>query len=537
MKYNTLRISGFVLVATLLLFAGCTPKPTKKMAKKTTKQWDNTIPGSFSQQVSMKLDSSKVDSFFAHYPDLQTYAPQVKTFYQARQYAYAWFEKGQIIEQANNLANRVMNLENDGVYKSIPYQKGLDSLLHGEGVKNAPKPNLDLELMLTAQYFAFAQMVYQGVGQDISKASGWNVPRKKVNYEQFLDSLVKSPAHQANEPVYRQYELLKGFLKKYRHLENTDAWEAISTKKLKQGDSTAAVLLLKKRLYKLEDYTGDTTSTIFNDSLGLAVKQFQQRNGLTATGTADATTLTVLNTPLKKLITKILVNMERSRWLPVSISGHYLAVNIPEFQLHVYNADSLLWSCNVVVGKTTNPTTIFSGQVKYVVFSPYWNVPPSIVKNEILTGIKRNPGYLSAHNMEITGKENGLPVVRQKPGGTNSLGLVKFLFPNSYNIYLHDTPSKSLFGETSRAFSHGCIRVGKPAKLASFLLADSTKWNSDKINAAMHAGKEQYVTLKNKVPVFLAYFTTFTDRGNKLNFRKDIYQLDDRLAETLIAKK
>ena len=139
--------------------------------------------------------------------------------------------------------------------------------------------------------------------------------------------------------------------------------------------------------------------------------------------------------------------------------------------------------------------------------------------------------------MEITGYSGGLPIVRQKPGKNNSLGQVKFLFPNSYNIYLHDTPSKSLFGETSRAFSHGCIRVVEPAKLANFLLPDTIKWGPANIRKAMHSGKEQYVTLKNKVPVFIAYFTAFTDRDNKLNFRKDIYQLDGRLAATLIAAK
>jgi murein L,D-transpeptidase YcbB/YkuD len=535
MKYTCYRAIAFATLIIVVFLSACRHDVKKKAVKKAKVQWDKTIPGSFSQQVVMKIDSSQVDSFFVHYPELKNYATQVKNFYRTRKFAYAWFEKGQIIEQANNLANRVMNLENDGVYRPIPYKSGLDSLLHGQSVKNkAASPNLNLEMMLTAQYFAFAQMVYQGADQTVSKASGWNVPRKKVNYDQFLDSLLKAPSHQANEPVYRQYQLLKGFLKKYRQLETEGNWEPIIAKKLKQGDSSQAVLQVKKRLYRLEDYTGDTTSTLFNEDLKTAVTLFQKRNGLAVDGTVGGATLVALNTPIKKLITRIIVNMERSRWLPVSLSGRYLAVNIPEFQLHAYNADSLLWSCNVVVGQTTHPTTIFSGEIKYVVFSPYWNVPPSIVRNEVLTGIRRNPGYLKAHNMEITGKEDGLPVVRQKPGVTNSLGLVKFLFPNSYNIYLHDTPSKSLFGETSRAFSHGCIRVVAPAKLASFLLADTVKWSPEKIKSAMNKGSEQYVTLKDKVPVFLAYFTAFTDRSNHLNFRKDIYQLDDRLAASLI---
>jgi murein L,D-transpeptidase YcbB/YkuD len=528
-----------ILVCFGCTIAGCNREAKQPKAKVSPKKsWDKTIPGSFSTQVSLKLDSTLVDSFFVHYPQLQTYAPQVKGFYRNRKFAYAWFEKDQFIEQANNLTNRVMNLQNDGVYKQIPYQTALDSLMHGEGLKGKTnKPDTNLELMLTAQYFAFAKIVYDGVDVSVSKANGWNLPRKKVNYDQYLDSLLKAPAsQQTGEPVYRQYELLKTFLKKYRALEAAGNWPTFVTKKLKAGDSTEAVSAIKRRLYQLEDYKGDTTGAAYNDELKTAVKHFQQRNGLTVNGTVDASTLASLNVPLKTRIVQILVNMERSRWLPVSLSTDYLAVNIPEFKLHVYHADSLLWSCNVVVGQTTHPTTIFSGEVKYVVFSPYWNVPPSIVRNEILPGMRRNSNYLANHRMEVIGKEDGLPAIRQKPGEANSLGLVKFLFPNSYNIYLHDTPSKSLFGETSRAFSHGCIRVVEPTKLANFLLPDTTKWGPSKIKKAMHAGKELYVTLKNKVPVFIAYFTAFTDRENNLNFRKDIYKLDDRLAATLIEK-
>ncbi|WP_199200320.1 L,D-transpeptidase family protein [Adhaeribacter arboris] len=201
----------------------------------------------------------------------------------------------------------------------------------------------------------------------------------------------------------------------------------------------------------------------------------------------------------------------------------------------VYRADSLLWSCNAVVGQTDHATTLFYGEIKYVVFSPYWNIPPGILRKEVIPGMKKNANYLKNHNMEITGYRAGLPVVRQKPGPSNSLGLVKFLFPNSYNIYLHDTPAKSLFNESARAFSHGCIRIAEPAKLAGFLLKDNQKWNSAKIDSAMHSGKEHYVTIKNKVPVFIAYFTAFIDRNGRLNFRKDIYNLDERLAATIIS--
>ncbi|WP_448701904.1 murein L,D-transpeptidase [Mucilaginibacter sp. AW1-3] len=525
------------LLLSLTLLAAC-KQGQKKRAEKSgaENEWDHSITGSFSGQVTLKLDSDRLDSFFSSYPDLKKQAKQVKQFYRDRQFALAWYDRGQVIEQAGNLANRVMNLENDGIYRTIPYQRELDSLIHEEAPNTrSPKPDLNLELMLTAQYFAFADMVYNGVDATTSIASGWNVPRKKLDYKTYLDSLLStSPKQTAQEPVYRQYKLLKKFLAKYRTIDAMGQWKPIVSAKLKAGDSSHAVSLIKQRLFLLGDYNGDTTGIHYDDALQASVKAFQSRHGLSINGTVDASTLAALNVPLKQRIVQILVNMERSRWLPVSLNSYYLAVNIPEFKLHVYHADSLLWSCKVVVGQTVHPTTIFSGNVRYVVFSPYWNIPPSIVRNEVLPGIKRNANYLRTHRMEITGKEDGLPTIRQLPGESNSLGLVKFLFPNTYNIYLHDTPSRSLFGETTRAFSHGCIRVSQPARLAAFLLADSSKWNQAMIDKAMHTGKERTVTLKNKIPVFIAYFTAFIDRENKINFRKDIYNLDDRLADALI---
>jgi murein L,D-transpeptidase YcbB/YkuD len=528
------------------LFLGACHQPAKKKVKAVAskKSWDKSIAGGFSTQAVLKLDTTQIDTFFKQFPDMAGYAKQVRGFYSTRKLAYAWFDKGQLIEQAGNLANRVMNLQNDGIEQQAPYQKVLDSLMHGAGAAtNARQVKADptLELMLTAQYFAFAKVAWEGVDVKVSKASGWYVPRKQVAYNQYLDSLLKGPGKQglAAEPVYRQYDLLKIWLKKYRALAASQQWVPIAKekRKLRLGDSSQYIAQLKKRLFLLEDYKGDTLNSVYDTTLITAVKRFQNRHGLPVNGVVNGATLAALNVPLKSRIIQILVNMERSRWLPVSLDQDYLAVNIPEFKVHVYHADSLLWSCRVVVGQTVHPTTVFYGEIKYVVFSPYWNVPPSIVQKEVLPGIKKNPGYLNDHRMEITGKEDGLPVVRQKPGAANSLGLVKFLFPNSYNIYLHDTPSKSLFGESSRAFSHGCIRVLEPAKLAVFLLGQDKSWDSVRISKAMNAGKEQYVTLQKKVPVFIAYFTAFTDRNNQLNFRDDIYQLDKRLAASIITGK
>jgi L,D-transpeptidase YcbB len=189
----------------------------------------------------------------------------------------------------------------------------------------------------------------------------------------------------------------------------------------------------------------------------------------------------------------------------------------------------------VVVGKEGHNTTIFSDKLTTIVFSPYWNLPRDIVKKEILPSIARNAHYLEKNNMEIMGRDNGLPVIRQKPGKDNSLGRVKFLFPNSFNIYFHDTPAKSLFSRDVRAYSHGCIRLSEPEKLADYLLKDDPRWTKEKISEAMDRKVEKFVAVKKPVPVFITYYTAWVENGI-LNFRNDIYKHDADIARKMFIK-
>jgi murein L,D-transpeptidase YcbB/YkuD len=243
-----------------------------------------------------------------------------------------------------------------------------------------------------------------------------------------------------------------------------------------------------------------------------------------------------LNVPVSERIEQIVVNMERSRWLPQQFTSKpsYILVNIPEYKLHVIENSKEVWNCNVVVGDTGNKTVVFTGMMNHLVFSPNWNVPESIVRDEIIPSMEKDSEYLIKQDLEITGERNGLPVVRQKPGAENSLGLVKFMFPNTHNIYLHDSPAKELFNRNTRAFSHGCVRVSEPDRLASYVLRDMPGWDEQRIDEAMNSGEEKYVTLKTKVPVFIVYFTAWVDNAGVLNFRKDIYQNDARLARMIL---
>jgi murein L,D-transpeptidase YcbB/YkuD len=348
-----------------------------------------------------------------------------------------------------------------------------------------------------------------------------------------MDSLLKDSAASLFSTNFsnRQYNLLKTELQKYRHIDSMDSWQPLPAKGMiyRRTDSAAIISEIRKRLYLLGDLPENSGSGLFDDSLEQAVKSFQYRYGLQEDGVAGPAFFQALNIPLEDNISRLIVNMERTRWVPEPLHNEYLIINIPAFTLYAYDHDTLAFKMNVVVGRDIHKTVVFNGNLKYIVFSPYWNIPASITKKEILPALKKDPGYLRKNNMEWNGNK-----IRQKPGPSNSLGLVKFLFPNSYNIYLHDSPAKSLFTEESRAFSHGCIRLANAKKLAEFLLRKDSSWNEKKITAAMHRGREQYVTLEDPVPVYIAYLTAWVDDQGRLNFRKDIYRRDKALESMLI---
>lgn len=488
------------------------------------------IAGNFSSQSSLKADSTITDSFFIRHPLLNSTEKNVRSFYSRRNYSLAWFDSAGLTELAGNLYNRMQNLQAEGLSATMPYLEEADSLMEMEDIQNIRQSSIT-DMLLTAQYFYFANKVWGGISEANSRKIDWYLPRKKVDYEALLDSLLLPAGnYKPHAPVYRQYGLLKAALKQYTDLAAKNKWSAIVTdkKSFRVGDSSKAIAEIKKRLWLFGDMPTLSETVLFDSAMVVAVKRFQHRFGMKEDGIIDAQMLKELNVPLQKRIDQIIVNIERSRWLPDRIDGNYIAVNIPDFKLFIYDGDSLLWSMNVVVGKAANKTVIFSGQLKYVVFSPYWNVPTGILNKEVLPGIRRNKNYLAAHHMEWNGKS-----VRQKPGPWNSLGQVKFLFPNSHNIYLHDTPSKSLFEEDKRAFSHGCIRVQEPKKLAQFLLRNEPVWTEQRITDAMNSGKEQYVTLQHTIPVFIGYLTAWVDRQGLVNFRNDIYNRDSRLAKMI----
>jgi L,D-transpeptidase YcbB len=275
---------------------------------------------------------------------------------------------------------------------------------------------------------------------------------------------------------------------------------------------------------------GNDSSEVFTDTLVTAVKNFQKRYGYKQDGNITAGLIKDMNVPALERLKQILLNMDRMRWLPQNPSGNLIIVNIPEFMLHVYDGKKTVFDMVVVVGRVGNNTMMFNGDLNQVIFSPYWNIPASIIEKEINPSIARNPNYLAGKNMERSG--NG---IRQRPGPGNALGKVKFIFPNSFNMYFHDTPSKSLFGQDKRAFSHGCIRLSEPQKMAEWLLRNYPEWNTEKIVSAMNQTTEKAVKLKEAVPVFIIYYTAWASADGQLNFRDDVYQHDSEQMQKMFS--
>lgn len=530
------------LLILIAVGSGCNTEQKEEspaaQAKDTLVIADASIPGNFSSQTKLVFDSTRVDSFLNKFPLFKAYESDLRKFYQMRNYAYAWYDQKGLIEQTEDIYNRLTNVHDEGLPEKVMYMTEFRAMIDSAEtvVIDNPKPDPFTELMISAEYFNYARNVWTGIPESDSKRMEWFLPRKTLNYNEFLDSIIISvqQGKSIEEPVHPQYNLLRDYLKRFREIEKKGSWLTIRTnrKKISKGDSGEDVRLIRKKLFLSRDLASDNESAVFDDSLEAAVKSFQQRYGLNEDGVVGPAITREMNAPLETRIRQIIVNMERARWISSKPAPNFLLINIPQFKLTVMENNKPAWDCNVVVGKEMHKTVIFRGDLKYVVFSPYWNVPPSILKNEILPAIRRNPNYLARNNMEWNGG-----AVRQKPGPGNALGLVKFLFPNTYNIYLHDSPSKPLFKEEKRAFSHGCIRVSEPKKLAVYLLRNDSTWNETKIEAAMNSGKEKYVTLKETIPVNIVYFTAWVDEQGKLNFRDDVYKRDARLLESIFLKK
>jgi murein L,D-transpeptidase YcbB/YkuD len=524
------------------LFVSCTDQQMNSQETKTKEEKNvSAIDSSVTKANSYSdlfFDSTSLTNFIAQNKVPDSISRRLRSFYNTRNYQFAWFSSDGLTEQARgfwNLHDYVTTYDNDSTLKDKKLQKKMDRLIADDefSVSASNKDFINTELTLTEHFITYMLNNYEK-GYVKRKEMERFIPRKKEDPLALADSIVtkKHKDDKYFEDVNQSYKGLKDQLSKYLTIARNGGWPQINSikKPLKKGASSPDIAIIKKRLALTGDLAGNDTTQLFNDTLVMAVKNFQSRHGFNETGIISDSLIKEMNIPAVKRVEQLLMNMDRMRWLANEPTGNLIVVNIPEFVMHVYEGKQKAFDIDVVVGKEGHSTMMFNGDLNQVVFSPYWNVPPSIVAKEILPEMEKKPGYLAKENMEITGNDDGLPVIRQKPGPGNALGKVKFLFPNSFNIYFHDTPAKGLFNKDKRAYSHGCIRLREPEKLANYVLRNQPEWTPEKINEAMNSGDEKYVKVKDPIPVVITYYTAWVDENGRLNFREDIYGHDERLA-------
>lgn len=464
------------------------------------------------------LDTTALEGFIAKRQLNDTVANRLRSFYNARNYEFAWIDSRGLTEEA--AAFRSLFNQSPDTSGDKPLNNKLDRLLEEDSlqVKATDRDMVQTELMLTWRLVRY----FRQNGGTVEQMEHM-VPMQKEDIMEMADSMLHT-----SEKQYPAIAGLKPALRQYRDIVKKGGWQPVDSLagKLKKGQSSPVITGIKQRLMTTGELKEKDSSDVFTDELEAAVNRFRNGHGYTENGIINDTVIKAMNVPAEERLKQLLINMQRMKWLPATPRGKLIVVNIPAFMLHVTNNGQKVFDIPIVVGKEGHSTTMFSGKLNQVVFSPYWNIPRSIVRKEILPAMARNSGYLARKNMEITGHANGLPVVRQRPGVRNALGRVKFLFPNSFNIYFHDTPEKGLFNRDNRAYSHGCIRLKDPVAMAKFVLEDAPEWTSEKIDAAMNGGKQKYVAVKHPVPVIITYFTAWADEDGALHMVPDVYGHD-----------
>lgn len=523
----------FFIVSFLFMgiFISCKNKKGKTVNRDTTITKGTSFNNLF-------FDSTQLAEFISSDSSLKIFEEQLFNFYKQRNYEYAWFDNTGLSEQAYNFYNLLNTTANELKDNNLINPRFLLFYKIFENNKHNyfKKDLLKAEVLFTSQFFRYAVKAYNGIDFSATEL-GWFIPTKKINLSSLLDTVLinKSKNPEVYVPFNSQYKKLQQQLQFYYSIQKKYPTDSLflDKKTIQLGDTAIIISSIKKRLHVLGDFLSKDSSNIYDSTLLVAVKQAQNRYGLTISSSINNSFIQILNRPISSLIEQILINLERARWLPQEKDSNYFLVNIPEFTMHVFDNAVNTWDMNVIVGKAATSTVIFSGNLKYIVFSPYWIIPNNIVKNEILPSIKKDKNYLENNNMEQYGSSNGLPMIRQKAGPKNALGVVKFLFPNSYEIYFHDTPNKNYFSANNRSLSHGCIRLSQPKKLASYLLRKDSTFSETKIDSLMNLPKEKWVGLQKSIPVFIVYFTSWVDKHGLLNFRNDIYGHDEKMKTKL----
>jgi len=499
------------------------------------------------------------------WPDFSDYRIHATNFYAPTGYALAWIRDNQPTQPAQEVIRVLRQADRKGLtaedYDASRWAERLAHLRRGASAQDQAR----FDAALTVCLMRYVSDLH--IGRVNPRHFNFNLdvgPKKydlpRLVREKLVDGRDISAELDQVEPPFAGYRRTQQTLEHYLELTEQGEGEPLPlpAKPVDPGATYEAIQRLSARLRLLGDLPAATqdseSSNLYNGPLVAAVKHFQERHGLSPDGRLGPQTLKQLNTRLSFRVEQLRLTLERWRWVPYQFTEPPIVVNIPEFRLRAYDSDGRVGlASNVIVGKAyRHETPVFEKDMKFLVFRPYWNVPPSIQRSEIVPAMKKDRDYIAKKGYEVVTAQGdvvtsgvldddtvqqlsaGKLLVRQKPGPNNALGLVKLMFPNEYNVYLHSTPAPQLFSQSRRDFSHGCIRVEKPAELAAWVLRDKSEWTLERVRAAMQSGPDNVqVNLSKPVPVLILYGTAVVDDADQVHFFDDLYGYDADLKKVL----
>ena len=499
------------------------------------------------------------------WPNFSDYVVNVRNLYQPLGYGVAWLVNGEPTPQAGQVIDVLQQADSKGLnsedYDGPRWASRLARLHQSPSADEQAR----FDVALTVCIMRYISDLRIGRVNPRHLKFNLDVSPKKYDLPSFVrEKLVSGEnvhaALDAVEPPFDGYKRSQWALQRYLELSRRDDGEQlpVPAKPVEPGSPYAGIHRLTRLLQLLGDLPSDATvadgSNLYAEPLVSAVRRFQARHGLAADGRLGQQTVKQLNTPLSVRVEQLRLTLERWRWVPYEFRQPPIVVNIPEFRLRAYESGlKVALTSNVIVGKSyRSQTPVFEGDMKFIVFRPYWNVPPGLLRSNVLPAIRKDRNYVANKGFEVTTPQgtvvtsgviddntlqkltSGKLLVRQKPGPSNALGLVKLMFPNEYYVYLHSTPAQELFSQSRRDFSAGCIRVEKAAELAALVLRDKPEWTLERVRTAMQSGRDNaHVNLTTPVPVLILYGTAVVDEENQVHFFDDIYGHDAALEKAL----
>jgi murein L,D-transpeptidase YcbB/YkuD len=501
-----------------------------------------------------KQSSSHLKQLLKSNPEqlLEVNEPAVMVFYQERQYKPLWSNAKGRLNRAYDLLHVIIHAEDEGLVPSDYYLEKIKKHWDSKGLEES----IRLDLLLTAALYRYSNHVYSGRSRPSDLDVDWHIQNKPLDVRRLFADVAKkksiTPLLKELPPQHSGYQLLKKQLKRFRNLEQQGGWQKFKPGSiLEPGVHHRQVVQLRQRLEK----TGDLIECslrdidIFDFELAEAVKRYQVRHGLMVDGRIGPQTRRSLNITEAEKILQIRINMERWRWMQRKLGQRHLIVNMTGFALYLMENGSAVLAMPVIIGKSYRSTPSFSGLISNMEYNPYWTIPANMAIEDFIPRQINDPAFFARKSIRLyrgwgknaqqidpqtvnwkqLDKDHFPYWLRQDPGPKNSLGRIKFLFSNPYEIYLHGTPDKHLFDRVVRTFSAGCIRVKDPVRLAAYLLNDGSQQMEEEVLANIHLGSNQKLSLPIAVPIYLVYWTAWVDQNGSINFRHDIYGRDTRL--------